>query len=189
MSTLVLEEEPLAVQVTIKNKKLSVDLADGRSIAVPLSWYPRLGYGSSKERKNWRLLGNGNTIEWPELDFNINTEALLMGKRSRESKQSFESWLASREKKRISVEEGNGSKSFEEQKINFDSIKTVDQAHERYGALVDKKFQQGLTEEEQSELEKLKNLLNNMEKPFYEPIIQRLTIEKNKLSKDSNKQH
>jgi hypothetical protein len=67
MSTSVLETEPVAVQVTVTNKKLMVDLADGRSIAVPLAWYPRLMYGSPKERQNWQLLGDGYAIEWPDL--------------------------------------------------------------------------------------------------------------------------
>jgi hypothetical protein len=73
-----------------------VDLSDGRSLLVPLEWYPRLVHASPKERSNWRLLGDGYAIEWPDLDEHIGIEGLLAGRRSGESKKSFERWLASR---------------------------------------------------------------------------------------------
>lgn len=98
MTTLVLEKEPLAVNVAITHEKLIVDLSDGRSIIIPLEWYPRLAYASAKERKNWRLLGNGYAIEWPDLDEHIGIEGLLAGRRGGESKRSFERWLASRQR-------------------------------------------------------------------------------------------
>lgn len=97
MTTLVLEKEPLAVNVVIMNDKLIVDLDDGRRIIIPLEWYPRLAYASPKERKNWRLLGDGYAIEWPDLDEHIGVEGLLAGRRSGESPKSFERWLASRQ--------------------------------------------------------------------------------------------
>lgn len=96
MSTLVLETEPAAVQVTITDEKLMVELADGRTIVVPLSWYPRLMYASPEERQNWQLLGDGYAIEWPDLDEHIGIEGLLAGRRSGESKKSFGRWLAGR---------------------------------------------------------------------------------------------
>jgi hypothetical protein len=98
MTTLVLEKEPLAVSVVITNEKLRVDLSDGRSIVVPLEWYPRLSNASPKERKNWRLLGDGYAIEWPDLDEHIGIEGLLAGRQSGESKKSFGRWLASRQR-------------------------------------------------------------------------------------------
>lgn len=98
MNTLVLETEPMAVAVTVTDEKLTVDLADGRSIVVPLEWYPRLLYGSPEERRNWQLLGDGYAIEWPDLDEHIGIEGLLAGRRSGESKKSLERWLASRSK-------------------------------------------------------------------------------------------
>jgi hypothetical protein len=91
-----LETEPAAVHVTITDEKLIVDLADGRSIAVPLAWYPRLMHGSTKERQYWQLLGDGYGIEWPDLDEHIGIEGLLAGRRSGESKKSLERWLADR---------------------------------------------------------------------------------------------
>ena len=96
MSTLVLEAEPAAAQVTVTDEKLVVDLADGRSIVAPLAWYPRLLHASPKERQNWQLLGDGYAIEWPDLDEHIGIEGLLAGRRSGESKKSLERWLASR---------------------------------------------------------------------------------------------
>jgi hypothetical protein len=107
MSTLVLETEPMAVQVTVTDDKLMVDLADGRSIVVPLVWYPRLMHGSQEERENWQLLGDGYAIEWPDLDEHIGLEGLLAGRRSGESKKSFELWLATRALNDANVDEHN----------------------------------------------------------------------------------
>ncbi|MFO1434199.1 MAG: DUF2442 domain-containing protein [Candidatus Competibacteraceae bacterium] len=98
MNTLVLEGEPVAINVSITADKLAVDLDDGRSLLVPLGWYPRLAHGSTQERDNWQLLGDGYAIEWPDLDEHIGIEGLLAGRRSGESKKSFERWLASRQK-------------------------------------------------------------------------------------------
>jgi hypothetical protein len=98
MTTLVLEKEPLAVNVVITAEKLRVDLSDGRSIVVPLEWYPRLADASLKERKNWRLLGDGYALEWPDLDEHIGIEGLLAGRQSGESKKSFDRWLTSRQR-------------------------------------------------------------------------------------------
>jgi hypothetical protein len=74
-----------------------VDLNDGRSIVVPLDWYPRLVHGSAQERNNWQLLGEGYAVEWPDLDEHIGVEGLLAGRRSGESQQSFQRWLSSRQ--------------------------------------------------------------------------------------------
>ena len=97
MSTLVLEVEPTAVEVTVTNDDLIVHLADGRRIVVPLAWYPRLLHASQAERQNWQLLGDGYAIEWPELDEHIGLEGLLAGRPSGESPQSLKRWLASRQ--------------------------------------------------------------------------------------------
>jgi hypothetical protein len=96
MTTLVLEADPTAIDIAITDDRLIVDLADGRSIVVPLAWYPRLLHGTSAERQNWQLLGDGYAIEWPALDEHIGIEGLLAGRRSGESQQSFERWLAAR---------------------------------------------------------------------------------------------
>ena len=85
-----------AVDVRVTDDKLLLDLADGRSLAVPLAWYPRLLHGSSAERQHWRLLGGGYAIEWPDLDEHIGVEGLLAGRRSGESEKSFHRWLTTR---------------------------------------------------------------------------------------------
>lgn len=96
MSTLVLEMEPVAVEAMVTEDDLTIDLADGRSLHVPLAWYPRLFHASEEERQNWQLLGDGYAIEWPDLDEHIGVEGLLAGRRSGESPQSLKRWLASR---------------------------------------------------------------------------------------------
>jgi hypothetical protein len=87
---------PLAVDVSVSEDTLSVDLRDGRSLSVPLAWYPRLASGSPNERGNWRLIGQGSGIHWEELDEDISLIGLLEGKPSGESLNSFQRWLANR---------------------------------------------------------------------------------------------
>ena len=96
MNTLVLEAEPAAVSIQVTDQWLTVDLMDGRTLRVPLYWYPRLVHATDVERSRWRLLGDGYAIEWPDLDEHIGVEGLLAGKRSGESEQSFKRWLLSR---------------------------------------------------------------------------------------------
>ncbi|QQE67108.1 hypothetical protein GFS31_38200 [Leptolyngbya sp. BL0902] len=97
MTTLTLETEPLAVAISFEADKLIVELADGRSLVVPLVWYPRLMHGSRQERANWQLLGEGYAIEWPDLDEHIGIEGLLAGRRSSESQRSLDCWLFTRQ--------------------------------------------------------------------------------------------
>ena len=58
---------------------LSVDLADGRTITVPLAWFPRLLHATPEQRANWRIAGAGFGIHWPDVDEDLNTEGLLRG--------------------------------------------------------------------------------------------------------------
>ena len=88
-----------AQNVTVRGDKLIVDLMDGRTIIVPLEWYPRLADGSRKERQNWRILGDGDVIEWPELDEHIGITGLLAGRRSGESRRSLSRWLTARSRR------------------------------------------------------------------------------------------
>jgi len=70
---------------------------DGRTIIVPIVWYPRLKHGTAKERANWRLIGQaGNGIHWPSLDEDISVRNLLLGKPSGESQASLKRWLDAR---------------------------------------------------------------------------------------------
>ncbi|HEX8202878.1 MAG TPA: DUF2442 domain-containing protein [Isosphaeraceae bacterium] len=96
MTTLMLETDPVAVNADIAEDALTVHLADGRSLTVPLAWYARLVHGSMAERRNWRLLCEGYAIEWPDLDEHIGVEGLLAGRRSGERRPSLDRWLASR---------------------------------------------------------------------------------------------
>ncbi len=87
---------PRAVNATITDDTLSVDLEDGRTISIPIGWYPRLAYGTPAERANFRISGAGYGIHWSDLDEDIGVEGLLLGKRSAESPLSFAQWLQRR---------------------------------------------------------------------------------------------
>ncbi len=100
MSTLAVEIEiPRAVDVKVTKDTLTVELSDGRTISVPLQWYPRLVYATPEERNNWRLIGNGEGIHWEDLDEDISVEGLIAGRPSGESQESFKKWLEKRNKK------------------------------------------------------------------------------------------
>jgi len=90
-----------AVAVQVTTDTLTVDLADGRSISVPLAWYPRLDHGTAAERANWRLIGRGEGVHWPDLDEDISVDNLLSGARSGESAQSLTQWMATRPNKAL----------------------------------------------------------------------------------------
>ena len=87
---------PCATNVDVTENTINVELNDGRSISVPLSWYPRLEHATPEERKNWELIGSGTGIHWPEIDEDISVEALIDGKASNESQASLGKWLKSR---------------------------------------------------------------------------------------------
>ena len=100
MSTSAVEiDVPNAQSVTVTDDTLTVDLSDGRTISVPLGWYPRLEHGSHDERAHWRLIGQGAGIHWEDLDEDVSVVGLLAGKRSGESQQSFRTWLQARSSK------------------------------------------------------------------------------------------
>ena len=90
-------QEARALQVSVTDDELAVDLADGRTVMVPLAWYPRLVHGTRQERKRWRLIGRGVGIHWPDLDEDISVEGLLAGRPSGESQRSLKRWLQGRE--------------------------------------------------------------------------------------------
>lgn len=85
-----------ALEISVTDDTLTVELADGRTLAVPLAWYPRLWHGTPEERQNWRLIGDGIGIHWPDLDEDISIEGLLLGRRSGESQRSLQRWLERR---------------------------------------------------------------------------------------------
>ena len=98
MSTLVVESDSIVAQsVSVTDDYLTVALTDGRSFSVPLAWYPRLQHGTPAERNNWRLIGGGDGIHWPDLDEDISVAGLVAGRPSGESARSLERWLKARE--------------------------------------------------------------------------------------------
>jgi hypothetical protein len=88
---------PNIENLAVTEDTLTVELSDGRTLSVPLSWYPRLAFASQPERHNWRLIGKGQGIHWEDLDEDISVEGLLSGKPSGESQTSFKKWLEGRE--------------------------------------------------------------------------------------------
>lgn len=100
MSSLAIDVRPaLAQQVEVTSDALVVDLTDGRTLTVPLAWYPRLAHGTVSERSKWRLIGRGEGIHWPDLDEDIGVEGLLAGRPSGESQSSLQAWLKLREQR------------------------------------------------------------------------------------------
>ncbi len=80
-------------KVEVTDDTLSIDLEDGRTVSVPIGWYPRLAYGTQAERAHFEISGAGYGIHWPDLDEDIGIEGLLLGKKSMESPDSFKRWL------------------------------------------------------------------------------------------------
>jgi Protein of unknown function (DUF2442) len=97
MSTSAVEIQiPNAESVTITDDALTVELSDGRTISVPLAWFPRLLHATPEERDHWRFIGKGHGIYWEDIDEDISIENLLAGKPSGESQTSLKKWLQSR---------------------------------------------------------------------------------------------
>jgi hypothetical protein len=87
---------PLATGARVTDDALVVELEDGRTLSVPLAWYPRLLHGTAAERAEWRLVGRGDGLHWPALDEDISVASLIAGRPSAESPRSLERWLAGR---------------------------------------------------------------------------------------------
>ena len=87
---------PEALEFTVTDDTLTAELSDGRTISVPLLWYPRLAYATPEERDDWRIIGTGQGIHWPDLDEDLSVEGLLAGWPSRENRTSFKRWLDAR---------------------------------------------------------------------------------------------
>lgn len=89
-------EIPLAKSVRITSDTLHVDLSDGRTISVPVGWYPRLAHANAEERKRWRLIAQGRGIHWESVDEDVSVEGLIAGRPSGESQSSLKRWLEGR---------------------------------------------------------------------------------------------
>jgi Protein of unknown function (DUF2442) len=92
-------QEARSQSVRVSNEALTVDLVDGRTIIVPLLWFPRLWHGTPQERNHFEIFGDGTYIHWPDLDEDLTVAGLLAGRQSGESPQSLERWLDSRKRK------------------------------------------------------------------------------------------
>ena len=95
-SLLASSKEAAAIRVAINDDTIVVDLTDGRSVTVPISWYPRLVHATAEERSHWEPLGGGEGLHWPDLDEDIRVASLLEGRPSGESQESLRKWLAGR---------------------------------------------------------------------------------------------
>jgi hypothetical protein len=73
----IIKLDATAVDVTLTDDRLTVTLADGRELAVPLSWFPRLREATEAQRRNWRFIGRGQGIHWPEVDEDVSVASLL----------------------------------------------------------------------------------------------------------------
>jgi Protein of unknown function (DUF2442) len=87
---------PQAQAVRVDEEVLRVDLVDGRSLIVPLIWFPRLWHGTLEERSNFEIVGDGTFLHWPDLDEDLSVAGLLSGFRSGESPGSLKEWLDAR---------------------------------------------------------------------------------------------
>ena len=87
---------PGAMDVTVTEDTLTVEISDGRTISVPLVWYPRLVHATQQELDNWELHATGQHIHWPDLDEDLSVEGLLAGRKSGEGRKSLERWLEAR---------------------------------------------------------------------------------------------
>jgi|ERR1700686_429218 len=79
MGILALRADERVANVSFSADSLSVALMDGRTISVPLAWYPKLLHATDEQRKNWKIAGAGYGIHWPDLDEDLSTEGLLLG--------------------------------------------------------------------------------------------------------------
>jgi hypothetical protein len=82
MTSSAAETEPRAVRVSTTDDELVVGLLDGRTIIVPLSWYPRLSNATPEQRQHCRLIGDGEYIHWPDIDEDLTVAGLLRGARA-----------------------------------------------------------------------------------------------------------
>ena len=108
-------QEPRAQRVVVTEDSVAADLTDGRTISAPLAWYPRLLHGTPEERENWRLIGSGEGIHWPDLDEDLSVDSLILGRPSGESPATFKRWLQTRKSRRKGTRSPLGGRSYETQ--------------------------------------------------------------------------
>lgn len=77
MPSSAIKVDATAVEVTVTDERLTVILADGRELSAPLAWFPRVLEATDAQRRNWRFIGRGKGIHWPEIDEDISVASLL----------------------------------------------------------------------------------------------------------------
>ena len=97
MSSLAVDHEVFVLAVSFSEDAMTVSLDDGRTISVPLAWYPRLLAGTPEERMRVELIGEGEGMHWPDLDEDISVEGIVAGRRSAESASSLARWMSRRQ--------------------------------------------------------------------------------------------
>ena len=86
MNSLVLDDMPRATDVVCTDDEISVTLADGRRLVVPIAWFPRLAHASAAARSRFELLGEGQGIHWPDVDEDVSVAGLVAGRPAAEDK-------------------------------------------------------------------------------------------------------
>jgi len=79
VAILAIAADERVADVSFDEDALSVRLKDGRTISVPLAWYPGLFHATAEQRRNWKITGGGGGIHWPDIDEDVSTEGLLRG--------------------------------------------------------------------------------------------------------------
>jgi hypothetical protein len=97
MTTLTLDSALCIQGVEVTDSTLMVELSDGRTLTTPLVWYPRLIHATPAERDHWELIGDGEGIQWPDLDEDLSLEGMICARPSGESQKSFQTWLSKRQ--------------------------------------------------------------------------------------------
>jgi hypothetical protein len=90
-----------AQAIEVREDTIAVDLVDGRTMTVPIVWYPRLWYGTKEERNHFEILDEGRYIHWPDLDEDLSIDGMVAGRRSGGNPASLKKWLAARESGRV----------------------------------------------------------------------------------------
>jgi hypothetical protein len=88
MNSLLIEDMPRATNVVCTDDELSVSLADGRRLAAPIAWFPRLAHATPAQRANYQLLGEGQGIHWPDIDEDVSVAGLVAGRPASEYKST-----------------------------------------------------------------------------------------------------
>lgn len=83
----------IARNVVVTDERVTVELEDGRTVSVPILWYPRLAHGTDSERRHWVLISGGEGIHWPDLDEDLSVQGVIKGRPSAENSESFQRWL------------------------------------------------------------------------------------------------